>query len=290
MSVKLAIVTLSDCEGCVVSLTDLGDEFLNILRSCEIIYAPELIDITREEWEADVCIVMGCITSKKDYEEAKMLRKRCRRIVAYGTCAVYGGIPGLSLLVKLKDLVNIFSTNVKLIKKALTRTKSLRDMIKVEYIIPGCPPPEELALNVIRAAINSKPQPPLPLRTVCEECPLNSGKEKVMIDMKRWFEASTHLDNNKCLLEQGFLCLGFATRAGCKAQCPRSGAVCTGCMGFVDEDSVKGLGRFLGGLGTAIKNLDIDLVISKLPDPIGSFLRYVLPSVIKVNNNEENKH
>ena len=284
MVVKLAIATLSDCEGCIVSLLDLENRFLDILKNCEIAYAPELADIVKEDWEADVCIVMGCVASKTNYEELKILRKRCKRIVAYGTCAVYGGIPGLSLLIELKDLASIFSEKAELIKKALLRVKPLRDVVSIEYIIPGCPPPEELALKILEAAINSRPQPPLPLKTVCDECPLNSGKEKTMVSVKRWFEASANLDSSKCLLEQGFLCLGFATRAGCKAQCPRAGSICTGCMGFVDEDSIRGLGRFLGGLGTAIKNLDVELLISKLPDPIGLFLRYVLPSVIKVNN------
>jgi len=287
MRPRIAITTLSDCEGCVVSLIDLGEDFLNILRNVELTYAPELMDIINDYWKADVCIVMGCVASRQDVEEVKILRKRCRKIVAYGTCAVYGGIPGLSILLSRKELLSVLTKDFKSLEPLLMKVKPVNSVIDVDYIIPGCPPPQELILKVLQAALNNEPQPALPTRTVCDECPLNSGKEKVMLRFERWVESSNSLDPNKCLLEQGFLCLGFITRAGCNAQCPRAGSICTGCMGFVDEDMVRGLGRLLGGLGTAIKNLDLDKAILKIPDPIGMFLRYVLPSIIEVVNHED---
>jgi F420-non-reducing hydrogenase small subunit len=64
--------------------------------------------------------------------------------------------------------------------------------------------------------------------TVCDECKRTREEKRI-----RQFVRIQDIrpDPAKCLLEQGVLCAGSATRSGCAAVCPKAGAPCVGCYG-----------------------------------------------------------
>ena len=88
-------------------------------------------------------------------------------------------------------------------------------------------------------------------------------------------------DEETCLLEQGLLCCGIATRAGCKALCPEVNSPCIGCHGANDGVADYGA-RLMSGVASVIDSNDpdeIDRIISEgIPDPVGSFYRFSLAS------------
>jgi F420-non-reducing hydrogenase small subunit len=83
---------------------------------------------------------------------------------------------------------------------------------------------------------------------------------------------------NICLLEQGLLCQGVATRGGCGAPCPQANMPCTGCYGPVEGVIDQG-SHFLSAAASIIDSNDpaeIQKIIDDIHDPVGSFYRYSL--------------
>jgi F420-non-reducing hydrogenase small subunit len=87
-------------------------------------------------------------------------------------------------------------------------------------------------------------------------------------------------NETECLLEQGLVCLGLATRAGCGALCPKVNSPCIGCHGANVEVEDFGA-RMMTALASVIDSQDpaeIRRIIQEgIPDPVGTFYRFSLP-------------
>jgi len=111
---------------------------------------------------------------------------------------------------------------------------------------------------------------------VCDDCPRKRDVKKV----KKFYRTFEIIPEPEiCLLEQGLLCAGIATRGGCEAPCPQANMPCTGCYGPVDGVIDQGA-HFLSGVASVIDSNDpdeIQRVIDGIHDPVGTFYRYSLP-------------
>ena len=94
--VRLNTEWLSACGGCHVAVVDLHEKILDVLGAVQVQHCPVLTDIKGYP-DADVGIITGAIRSEHDRHAAEAMRKSCKVIIAFGTCAVYGGIPGAAL-------------------------------------------------------------------------------------------------------------------------------------------------------------------------------------------------
>lgn len=112
--------------------------------------------------------------------------------------------------------------------------------------------------------------------TVCDECDRKREEKKLRAFKRTWQIVP---DSETCLLEQGLICCGIATRAGCGALCPEVNSPCIGCYG--PNDGVEDFGaRMMAALASIIDSEDpdeIDRIISEgIPDPVGTFYRFSL--------------
>jgi F420-non-reducing hydrogenase small subunit len=87
--------------------------------------------------------------------------------------------------------------------------------VTVDYFVPGCPPVGKQTWAVLEAVVQGNLPPPGSVvgagtRALCEECPLIREEKKVKA-FYRPHEIKVD-DPKKCLLEQGLLCAGIATR------------------------------------------------------------------------------
>jgi F420-non-reducing hydrogenase small subunit len=158
--------------------------------------------------------------------------------------------------------------------------KSLRQTVEVDYTIPGCPPEEPTTWMALQALIDGKLPPPGAVITgsakaVCDECKRKKDVKKV----KKFYRNYARVPEPVvCLLEQGFLCAGVATRGGCGALCPQANMPCTGCYGPVEKIVDQGA-HFLSAVASVIDSTDpaeIQSIIEGIPDPAGTFYRYSL--------------
>jgi len=251
----------------------------------------------------DVCLFNGAIQNSEQEHMAHLLRAKSKVLVAYGSCAYEGCIPGLANLFTRQDIFQrVYRESPSTVNpdgvfpqpeyevpegtltlpKIYDTVKTLGQTVEVDYFVPGCPPVGKQTWAVLEAVVTGNLPPRGSIvgagtKAVCEECPRPREDKKV----KAFYRPHEIIpDPNKCLLDQGILCAGIATREGCGALCPSAGMPCTGCYGPPEGVLDQGA-RFLSAVASIIDADDSDQVakvIDAIRDPVGTFYRYSLPS------------
>jgi F420-non-reducing hydrogenase small subunit len=237
---------------------------------------------------------------------AKLLRKKSKVLVAFGSCACQGGIPGLANVANKKEVferayLQSPSTNnpnsvtpktsfkvpegeLKL-PEFFDTVKTLDQTVDVDYYLPGCPPPSDQVAKAVEAIAKNELPPKgsvlAPVKSVCDECPRKKEDKKIS-KIYRVYEITP--DPERCLLEQGIICMGPATRGGCGAQCISANMPCTGCGGPCPNEVEQGaamisaLSSILGVGGEKDPEYDAEKLIAQIKDPLGTFYKYSLPA------------
>ncbi|MEM3597226.1 MAG: F420-nonreducing hydrogenase [Candidatus Bathyarchaeia archaeon] len=230
---KVSIVSLTCCAGCISSLLNAGDAFLEILsEDFEIVYSPTFIDL-KEIPEVDLAIVEGGVRTQADENLIMEVRAKSKVLVALGICATHGGITTLGNITSIKKLLEKEYTLIDTSK--LPELKDLMypicNFVDVDYYIPGCPPMPFLIIHSLKSIVSGK----TPMRhhsVVCTEC----HRKIVPAKLDHLYGVyEKEVDPELCLVSQGFVCLGSLTREGCGAPCPRAGFTCFGCRGPADS-------------------------------------------------------
>lgn len=216
---KLAIIGLTDCEGCQLEFFGLKDRFPLIWQKFEIV-SWRLLQNKRNEDNIDILLIEGTPVTREERAEIKRLRKKAALVGSLGSCADLGGINAiLTAKERQKAFKRIYQKN-RPIKREV---KPLEEYIDLDFKIPGCPiDPNNLAEILANLLINRIPQPkPYP---VCFECKLRG---------------------NDCLLLKDIPCLGPITAGGCSAICPSQGHPCFGCYGQIKGVQIKQMKQLL---------------------------------------------
>ncbi len=315
---KIAFYWAGSCGGCEIAVLDLNEKILDVVKLADIVFWPVAMDIKYKDVEAlpdkhiDITFFNGSIRNSEQEHMAKVLRQKTKTLVAFGSCAHEGSVPGLANLtnkaevfdqVYIKDKSNVnpqgttpqTETKVKegtlKIPEFYDTVKTLSQTVDIDYILPGCPPPVKLIAAAINA-IASNNLPPkgsilAPQKALCDECPRKRDNKRID-KIYRVYEKTP--DPEKCLLEQGILCMGPATRSGCGAQCLTVDMPCTGCGGKAPNVPEQGaamisaLASILGYDGVEGKasytEKEIEELINQVKDPAGTFYMYSLPASI----------
>ena len=289
MPVKVASEWLNSCSGCEIAILNLGETLLELLPQLDFVHIPVLMDhkylgqlgdqAHMEIPEAKVGLLSGGIRNEEHLEVALEMRKKCDILIALGTCATHGGIPALINSFTNESLMeryyNTESTDPKGAEGAasqgcsplLERCYALDEKIDVDIYLPGCPPHPDQIGAAILALLNDEPLE-LPFKSVCDTCPtIRKGKGDIK-DIKRFiespeFDPEKPVDEMRCLLEQGYLCMGPVTRAGCAGthngvpRCISARVPCRGCYGPVRQEGNQLLDMLnaLASNGIDVKNL-----------------------------------
>ncbi len=235
--VTLALETLASCAGCEISILDLHDEILQLLDKAEIVYAPVLMDSKELPDSVDIAIVSGSVRNIENKKKLEELREKSKILIAYGTCACYGGITGMADLYTPEEVTSrTYSDNPstesaelpsEVVPKLLPIVHPAGDIANVDGFIPGCPPKERLVGDILIPLVNDM-APEVPKKSVCADC--QRHMEHVKFDkILRRVEGDP--DPEKCFLSQGYVCLGSVTLGRCGALCTAAGVACHGCGG-----------------------------------------------------------
>lgn len=265
MAVTTALEWLGSCSGCEIAILNIGEDLVPLItEALDIVHAPVLMDhkyfgqcgegLTLTIPEAVVGLVTGGVSNHEHLEVLEEMRKRCEVLVALGTCATHGGIPALmNGQDREQSWQDIFSTvttdpGAKVptveVPAPLDRVYACDEKVKIDMQLPGCPPNPQLIAEVIVSLVEGR-DPVLPGKSVCDTCPtIREGKGDVP-DVKRFvtnaaYKPGTKIDEMRCLLEQGFICMGPVTAAGCAKRgapgCINARVPCRGCFGPVRKD------------------------------------------------------
>jgi F420-non-reducing hydrogenase small subunit len=308
---KLALYWAASCGGCEITVVDIEAKILDVAEFFDIVFWPCILDFKYKDVEAmadgeiTLCLFNGAIRTSENEYMAKLLRAKSTVLVAFGSCAQEGCIPGLANFYNkdsIYDYVYNESPSVDKDSKGVypeTKTqmpegeidipefwntvKTLDQVVDVNYYVRGCPPQSTQVLAVIETVIdilkNGKPLPPKGTilgagdKTCCDECP-RERKEKKITKFYRPQEIIP--DPDECLLDQGLMCMGPATRSGCDALCVKANIGCRGCYGAPPNVLDQGA-KMVSALGSVIDATDPEearKIMETLADPLGTFYRF----------------
>lgn len=308
---QVAFYWCASCGGCDEAVVDLAEDILGVVDAVDINFWPVALDFKRANLEAypdgsiAVAFLNGAIRTSEQEEMALLLRRKARLLIAFGACAQLGGIPALANLwertaifrkvyEEAPSVTNPEQTHpreswssdgyVITLPAFHDTVRALDQVVEVDYYLPGCPPTPKLIKDAV-AAILSGTLPPrgtvlAPDIALCDQCPLKESKPErlLLTEFKRPHQVQ--IDPNTCLLAQGIVCLGPATRGGCEALCPRAHMPCTGCFGPTSRvlDVGAKMTSAIASIVDATDAAAIDAILSTIPDPVGTFYRYSLAS------------
>ena len=304
---KVAFYWCASCGGCEESVVDLAEGILSVVDAVDIVFWPVAMDFKRADVEAMpdgsilASMINGAVRSSEQEEMARLLRRKSQVVIAYGACAQFGGIPGLANQFDREQILKFVYEDSPTVQNAakvhpqgryeedgrvatlphlwqLVRT--LDQVIPVDYYLPGCPPTGKLLQDALDALLSGSAPPKgtvlAPDVALCEECPRRDTKptDLQFTGFKRPHQVQ--IDPGKCLLAQGLVCMGPATRGGCGGLCIQGNMPCTGCFGPTSRIKDQGA-KFLSSVCSSIAATDekgIDDILATIPDPVGTFYRY----------------
>jgi len=306
---KLALYWAASCGGCEIAVLDIHEKILDVDRAFDIVFWPVAMDFkydavrAMEDRTIDLCLFNGSIRNSENAEIAHLMRAKSKTLVAFGSCALEGGIPGLANLTTRDEIWGYVykgspstvtqnggtypQTHSAMPEGAIhipemwNTVKSLDQVVDVDYYIPGCPPQPDQIWSVVEYILSGKPLPPAGSilgagdKTCCDEC-TRERKEKKLTKFYRPFEIET--DPAVCLLDQGIVCMGPATRSGCGALCTKANVPCRGCYGPPPNVTDQGA-KMLSALSSVIDAHDpaeIEAILDQIADPMGTFYRFSL--------------
>ena len=307
---KLGLYWAASCGGCDIAIVELREKILDLDAAADILFWPVAMDFKYKDVEAmpdghmDVVLFNGAIRTSENEEMAHLLREKSKVFVAFGSCAHEGCIPGLANLFDRKSIferVYLTSQSVDNPNKYLPQTsyqmpegevdipyfyntvKTLGQVEDVDYFVPGCPPQAPQIWAVVEAILGGNLPPKgsvvgaSPDKTVCDECKHNREEKHV----KKFYRPHEIIpDSEACLFDQGIICAGPATRAGCGALCTSVDMPCRGCYGPAPNvlDQGAALLSAVASVVDADSEEEAARIVADVVDPVGTFYRFGLPA------------
>jgi F420-non-reducing hydrogenase small subunit len=309
---KFAMYWAAACGGCEIAVLEIKEKILDVAEAFDLVFWPVALDYKYKDVEAmeDGAITLtlfnGAVRNSENEHIARLLRQKSQVLVAFGACASSGGIPGLANVSSAREIMDLVytqepsidnpdkvypQTSYQVSEGELTLPKlydtvlALDQVVDVDYYVPGCPPEGEQIWTVMSTVIdilkNGGELPPKGSvlgagdKSCCDECP-RVKEEKKITEFKRPWEIIP--DPEKCLLEQGMICMGPATRSGCGSRCTSVAMPCRGCYGpppGVVDQGAKMLST-LASIVDAETPEQIGEIAATVLDPLGTFYRFGL--------------
>jgi len=310
---KLAFYWAASCGGCEITITELGMRLVDVGDLVDIVFWPAAMDFkiadveALDDHEIDICFFNGGIRTSENEHIAHLLRQKSKALVAFGSCACEGCIPGLANLYSAESILErVFTTVPSLDETAGTmpkpttqvpegeltlptlqpHLKTLAQVVEVDYFMPGCPPVVDQVWNVFQAALNGELPPKgsvigAGVKTNCDVCPRQKGRSGFRIkEFKRPHEVE--LDPEVCFLAQGVICFGPVTRAGCGLPCIQGNMPCRGCYGPAEGITDQGA-KLISAIAALADNEnpeDVQTLIDSMVDVVGTCYRFGLANSI----------
>jgi F420-non-reducing hydrogenase small subunit len=308
---KFAMYWAASCGGCEIAVLNIHEGILDVDANFDVVFWPVAMDAKYHDVEAmedgaiTLCLFNGAIRNSENEEMAHLLRRKSKVLVAFGSCACEGCIPGLANFSSLKSLMDTAYGTISTdpvngnrprpeydvpegalhIPTIYESVRTLDQVADVDYFMPGCPPESRqiaAVLDLVIKALHGEAElPPAGSvigageSTVCDECP-RKREEKTITEFKRM--ATFQPNTTECLLEQGILCAGLATRSGCQARCPTANMPCIGCYG-APPDVVDQGARMMSAVASVVGSNDpaeIRKIMEGIVDPGGTFYKFSL--------------
>ena len=163
---RVATTSLAGCFGCHMSILDIDERILQLAELVEFDKSP-INDIKKFTGMCDVGLIEGGCCNSENVEVLRYFRKNCKILIALGECAIMGGLPAMRNGIPLKEclheayidgpsVVDGFIPNDPDIPLLLDKVYPCKEVVKIDYYLPGCPPPADLIWDALVALLTGK--------------------------------------------------------------------------------------------------------------------------------------
>ena len=165
----IATASLAGCFGCHMSLLDIDERILRLVELVEFNKSP-IDDIKTFTKPVDIGLIEGGCSNSENPEVLRSFRKNCKVLVSVGECAVMGGLPALRNVVPLRECLEEAFVNSPTVAPEdrlipndeelpiiLDKVYPLHEVVKIDYFLPGCPPPADLIWEAVTALVEGRP-------------------------------------------------------------------------------------------------------------------------------------
>ena len=166
---KIATTSLAGCFGCHMSLLDIDERILDLAELVEFHKSP-INDIKTFSAQCAVGLIEGGCCNEENVEVLRAFRSSCDLLISVGDCAVMGGIPAMRNMIPLEEcLQEAFVDGPTVhnpsgaipgdaeIPLLLNKVYPCHEVVKIDYHLPGCPPPADTLWEALVALLNGKP-------------------------------------------------------------------------------------------------------------------------------------
>jgi NAD-reducing hydrogenase small subunit len=169
MKIRLATVWLGGCAGCHMSFLDLDEFLIDLAGLVEVVYSP-IADVKEFPEDVDICLIEGAVCNEDNLELLHKIRARSKVLVSFGDCAVTGNVPAMRNQLGLGNADNVLQrayienaqfNPVKpkedgIVPKLLEHVTPVHEAVRVEYFLPGCPPPADRIKALMTQVLEGK--------------------------------------------------------------------------------------------------------------------------------------
>lgn len=233
---RVVVVSLASCFGCQVQITNMEAHLLDVIGQIDLGYW-QLASSGEMPADYDIAIIEGAVTTEESLAVVKDIREKAKKVILIGACANTGGVPGMAASGFAGRAAEVYG-DIPQVCEDMIAPRSVASAIPVDYRVPSCPiDPEEFVDVLVRALYGSNKA--ISTKTMCGDCKRNESV---------------------CFYNEGTLCLGMVTLAGCGARCVSYGRPCNGCRGLSPDanlasarDAVVRLGADVGEFDKALE-------------------------------------
>jgi NAD-reducing hydrogenase small subunit len=148
-----------------MSFLDLDESLIDLAKKIQVVYSP-IADVKTFPENVDVTLVEGAIGDEDQLELLRKAREQTKILISLGDCAVTGNVPALRNVLEDSDravLQRAYVENADVnpqipndVPKLLKKVRPLHDAVKIDYFIPGCPPPADIIGYVLTELLSGR--------------------------------------------------------------------------------------------------------------------------------------
>jgi NAD-reducing hydrogenase small subunit len=163
---KVATASLAGCFGCHMSLLDIDERIIELVELVEFDRTP-LTDI-KTIGDCDLGLIEGGVANAENVEVLREFRRHCKVLVAFGACAVNGGIPAMRNQFALRecleeafiDGIGVYNPGIPNdpeIPLLLSQVHPIHEVVRIDYFLPGCPPSADAIWTFLTELLAGQP-------------------------------------------------------------------------------------------------------------------------------------
>jgi len=166
---KVATTSLAGCFGCHMSLLDIDDRILKLVELVDFDKSP-VDDIKEFTGRCAVGLIEGGCCNEENVRVLRDFRAHCDILIAVGDCATMGGIPALRNNIPLQECYDeayrngptVYNPSGRIpddpeLPLLLNRVYPIQEVVKIDYFLPGCPPPADTLWAALTALLSNQP-------------------------------------------------------------------------------------------------------------------------------------